>query len=52
MESGLSVMFNGFNGIQLVHSMRFEKRDNLPLGLAHDRCVLCFLFGVSHFGFV
>ena len=31
--------------------MRLEKRDSLPLGLAHDGCALCLSFGVFlHFG--
>ena len=37
----------GFNGFQLVHSMRLEKHDNLPLGLAHDGCVLFFIWGFA-----
>ena len=36
----------GINGFQLVHSILLEKRENLPLGLAHDGCALCLSFGV------
>ena len=34
----------------LVHLMLIEKRDNLPLGLAHDGCVMCCHLGFFHFG--
>ena len=44
MESGFLC---GFNGFQLVHSMCLVKRDSLPLGLAHDGCVLFVIWGFS-----
>ena len=47
MESGF---LYGFNGFQLVHSMYLEKRDNLPLVLAHDGCVICCHLGFLCFG--
>ena len=47
MESGILC---GFNGFQLVHSMRLVKHDSLPLGLAHDGCVMCCHLGFFHFG--
>ena len=48
MESGF---LYGFNGFQLVHSMLLGERDNLPLGLAHDGCVMCCHLVFLHFGF-
>ena len=47
MESGF--LF-GFNGFQLVHSMRLERRDNLPLGLDHEVCAMCCHLGFLIFG--
>ena len=44
MESGFSVRFNGF---YLVHSMCLEKRDSLPLVLAHDSCVMFVIWGFA-----
>ena len=44
MESGFLC---GFNGFQLVHSMDLVKRDSLPLGLAHDGCVLFVIWGFA-----
>ena len=44
MESGFLC---GFNGFQLVHSMCLVKRDSLPLGLAHDGCVLFVILGFA-----
>ena len=40
-------VLNGFNGFQLVHSIRLEKHDSFPLGLAHDGCVLFVIWGFA-----
>ena len=47
MESGFLC---GFNGLQLVHSMLLVEHDNLPLGLAHNGCVMCCRLGFLCFG--